>query len=402
MRQPVDVAEGLRLIPWFHMGGTLSGPLVESSIVRILVCPDSFTGTLSAAEAADAIAAGWRRTAPDDDLVLRPLSDGGPGFLDAVASGVDAQRRTVRVRGPLGDRVDADYLLDVNGTAWIESATAAGLHLVPPDRRDPTRTSTFGVGELIADSLAAEAGRIVVGVGGTGTSDGGAGMLAALGAHAQSGELTAGGGGLGEVTGLDLVPALDGVRGVRLEVATDVDVPLLGSRGAARGFARQKGASDEQVVQLEESLRLWAHQLGRTDAGLSPAVALGAGAGGGLGAGLIRLGATRVPGIATVLAAAGIDSLLADPDRPVQLAITGEGSFDWQSLQGKVVAGVAAAALARAIPVLVLAGRVEITRREWMRSGVAAAFPAAAGPGQTPTDGLSAAAERAARTWSPR
>jgi glycerate kinase len=363
----------------------------------VLICPDSFTGTLSAAEAAAAMAEGWGSVAPGDDLVLRPLSDGGPGFLDAVGAGRDGVRHPTSVTGPLGSPVVADYLMTDDRTAWIESASAAGLHLVPGDRRDPARTTSRGVGELMAAALARGASRIVVGVGGTGTCDGGAGLLDALGATSQpAGELSHGGGLLVEVEALDLSAALAAVGGCTLEVATDVDVPLLGARGAARGFAPQKGASPEQVEQLEAAMAHWGALLGRTADGRSAAVALGAGAGGGLGAVLIRLGARRVPGIGTVLDAADLAGLITDVD----LVVTGEGCFDWQSLRGKVVAGVAAAALERAVPVVVLAGRVEVSRREWITAGVAAAFPAAAEPGAAHRDGLAHAAARAARTWS--
>jgi len=365
--------------------------------MRVLICPDSFTGTLTATEAARAIADGWAQVSPADDLVLRPLSDGGPGFLDAVAAGRGGTLRTRTVTGPLGEPVEADVLTTDDGTAWIESAQAAGLHLIPRPLRDPTSTTSRGVGGLMAAALADGARRIVVGVGGTGTCDGGAGLLAALGASADpAGSLDHGGAPLADVAGLDLDPALATLVGCALEVATDVDVPLLGPRGAARGFAPQKGATPEQVEQLEVAMNHWAALLGRSADGRSAAVALGAGAGGGLGAALIRLGARRVLGIGTVLGAADIDELL----RGVDLVITGEGSFDWQSLRGKVVAGVAQAALTHAVPVVVLAGRVEVGRREWVAAGVAAAFPSAAEPGEAPRDGLGRAAARVARTWS--
>lgn len=365
--------------------------------VRILVCPDSFTGTLSAEAAARAIADGWHRAAPGDDLVLRPMSDGGPGFLAAVRSGSGGDLRAVEVPGPLGDPVHAGYLWTPDGTAWVESAMAAGLHLVAQERRDPTGTTSLGVGVLIGAALDAGARRVVLGVGGTGTCDGGAGLLAGLGATSDpAGGLVAGGGALVAVTGLDLGPALLRVAGVTLEVATDVDVPLLGPRGAARGFAPQKGADPRQVDQLEAAMAHWAGLLGRTPGGRSPAVALGAGAGGGIGAALIRLGARRVPGIATVMDAAGIRAGIASAD----LVVTGEGALDWQSLHGKVVSGVAAAALEAGVPVLVLAGRIDLTRREWLAAGVAAAFPAAPDPGEAPGEGLARAAARVARTWS--
>ena len=369
----------------------------DCALVKVLICPDSFTGTLSAAEAAEAMAQGWASVAPGDDLVIRPLSDGGPGFLDAIGAGRAGVRHPIQVTGPLGSPVMAQYLRTDRATAWIESAGAAGLHLVPADRRDPTVTTSRGVGELVAAALAGGAERIVVGVGGTGTCDGGAGLLDALGATSDPhGGLTHGGAPLAALADVDLTPALGAVRGCTLEVATDVDVPLLGPRGAARGFGPQKGATPDQVEQLEAAMTHWASILGRSSDGRSAAVALGAGAGGGLGAALIRLGARRVPGIGTVLEAAG----LADLVQGVDLVVTGEGAFDWQSLRGKVVAGVAAAALERAVPVLVLAGRVEVSRREWISAGVAAAFPAAADPGRTHRDGVVQAAARAARTWS--
>lgn len=369
----------------------------DFGLVKVLICPDSFTGTLTAGEAARAMAAGWLRVAPDDELLLRPLSDGGPGFLDAIEAGQGGARHAMAVTGPLGSPVQAQYLVTDDGTAWIESAAAAGLHLVPAERRDPTRTTSRGVGELISAALAGGARRIVVGVGGTGTCDGGAGCLEALGAvGSPAGLLASGGSALADLGGVELAAALDAVAGCALEVATDVDVPLLGPRGAAHGFAPQKGASPADVERLEAAMTTWAGLLGRTESGRSAAVALGAGAGGGLGAALIRLGARRVPGIATVLAAADIEGQLDG----VEVVLTGEGAFDWQSLRGKVVAGVAGAALAHSVPVVVLAGRVEVSRREWIAAGVASAFSVAAQPGESARAGVERAAERAARTWS--
>ena len=367
--------------------------------VKVLVCPDSFTGTLTAAQAAGAMARGWSQVAEGDELVLRPMSDGGPGFLDAVQAGQGGVRHRSTVTGPLGEPVAAEYLVTLDGTAWIESAQAAGLHLVAQERRDPTRTTSRGVGELLLGALAGGATHLRVGVGGTGTCDGGAGLLEAMGARARpEGALSRGGAALAELDSVDLAPALEAVGGATLDVATDVDVPLLGPRGAAHGFAAQKGASPQDIEVLEAAMATWASHLGRTSAGRSAALTLGAGAGGGLGAALIRLGATRVPGIDTVLAAAGMADQVADAG----LVVTGEGSFDWQSLRGKVVAGVAALALQRAVPVLVLAGRVEVSRREWITAGVAAAFPCAPEPGEEAADAVVRAAARAARTWARR
>ena len=236
---------------------------------------------------------------------------------------------------------------------------------------------------------------------GTGTCDRGAGLLEALGAPSEpSGGLSPGGAALAGLRPVDLGPAVavvwTGSPGGSTDNVTSTcrcSVPV----GRPVDLA-QKGATAEQVEQLESAMTHWAALLGRSADGRSAAVALGAGAGGGLGAALIRLGARRVPGIGTVLEAAGIARIIEGVD----LVITGEGSFDWQSLRGKVVAGVASAALERAVPVVVLAGRVGVSRREWITAGVAAAFPAAAEPGESHREGVARAAARAARTWSRR
>ncbi|MEZ5115491.1 MAG: glycerate kinase [Candidatus Nanopelagicales bacterium] len=383
--------------------------------MRVVVAPDKFAGTLSADEAARAIAAGWHRTAPDDEVDLVPLSDGGPGFVEVLHTALGGEWAEVFVTGPLGEPVPARVLLvpgDGGPTGYVESAQACGLHLLAPDRRDPTRTTTYGVGELVAAVVDAGARRVVVGLGGSGTNDGGAGMLAALGATARSGDgadatalLARGGRALREVASVDLGPARERLRGVGLVAATDVDVPLLGLRGAANGFARQKGADDAAVMALEGALEGWARAVGRTADGKDPAVALGAGAAGGLGYALLALGATRVPGAETVLRTVRLAERVAVAD----LLVTGEGAFDWQSLRGKVVAGAAAAALASARPVVVLAGRVEVGRREYVAIGVTSAYgvvdpeePEAAGPDPSADHAarLADLAARVARSWS--
>ena len=378
--------------------------------MRVLIAPDSFAGTLSAVEAAAAIAAGWRDTAPDDELVLAPLSDGGPGFVDVVRAALGGEVRTAAVTGPLGEPVEASWLLAPGAVAYLETAQACGLHLVPADRRDPGVTTTYGVGELVAAAVDAGAGRLVLGLGGSGTNDGGAGALAALGARPAD-LLRAGGGalrGLGEAPGtVDLTAARGRVADVGLVIATDVDSPLLGLRGASAVFGPQKGADADAVQRLDAALERFARAaqpgVGLNMAG-SPAVAPGAGAAGGLGYGLLLLGATRVAGIATVLELTG----LAAAAGRVDVVVTGEGCFDWQSLQGKVVAGVAAAATAAARPCVVLAGRVEVGRREMAALGVESAYAvtdltgSAAEAQARPAEHLRALAARVARAWSHR
>ena len=372
--------------------------------MRVLIAPDSFTGTLSAVQAAEAIAAGWRDTAPDDELILAPLSDGGPGFTDVLHACLGGELIALTVHGPRGELVPAS-LLRVGEVAYLESAQAAGLHLIPPDRRDPGVTSTFGVGELIAAAVDAGARRIVLGLGGSGTNDGGAGALAALGA-APADLLRAGGLALRELDPetLDLAPARARPAGVELQLATDVDSVLLGLRGASATFGPQKGADPDTVQRLDAALEHFA-RAAQPGVGLnmtgSLAIAPGAGAAGGLGFGLMLLGATRLAGIATVTELTG----LADAVGTVDLVVTGEGSFDWQSLAGKVVAGVAAVAGEHARPCLVLAGRVEVGRREIAALGVSAAYAITdeVDPAEAlarPAEHLRTLAARVARSWS--
>ncbi|WP_407343860.1 glycerate kinase [Pengzhenrongella phosphoraccumulans] len=399
--------------------------------MRVVIAPDCFGGTLTAHEAAIALRDGWLRSAPHDELDLCPLADGGPGFLDAVRASLGGELLAATVRSPLHDAVPAAVLV-VDGpdgvrTAYLESAQAAGLALVAPDRRDPTVTTTYGVGELLRVALEAGATRIVVGLGGSATNDAGAGMLAALGVGAApdgnpSDLLTHGGGPLGLVTASDLtgLGALrESLAGIELLVATDVDVPLLGLHGASAGFAPQKGATPEQAQELERALGHFAHtavtalgpdavrpDLLASARTASPAARLtglpGAGAAGGLGFALALLGGRIVSGSGLVADGVGLAARIAVAD----LVVTGEGRLDWQSLHGKVVAAVAQAALASGVPTVVIAGQVEVGRREWGAAGIAGAYAVAETPDQVaaafadPAGTLADRSERVARTWS--
>lgn len=375
--------------------------------MRVLIAPDSFTGTLSASEAARAIADGWASVSPADELDLCPISDGGPGFVDALHLATGGDLVAAVVTGPTGEPVPATFLLS-GTTAAIECATACGLHLIPTPARDPLATSTRGVGELIGAAVGAGARRIVVGVGGTSTVDGGAGLLAALGAtaiDASGGDATPilsdGGGGLALIQHVDISAAREALEGIDVIVATDVDVPLLGPRGSAAGFGPQKGADDDAIAALETSLGLFADAVGRRPDGASPAVALGAGAGGGIGFALLALGARRVPGIETVLERIR----LSERARGCGLVVTGEGRFDWQSLAGKAVGGVAAAAAASGVPTVMIAGEVMVGRREWSAAGLAGAYSMSEALGgersrERPAESLAALAALVARSWS--
>jgi len=284
--------------------------------MRVVVCPDKFAGTLSAVEAAEAIAEGWLRSRPNDEVTQIPLADGGPGFLEVLHANLGGQFHPVQVQDPLGRPVDAQWL-EHNGTAYIEAAQANGLELLAPEERDPVRASSFGVGELIA---AAAMPQIVVGLGGSATNDGGRGAFEALAGQPVDGLL----------------------------LATDVDSPLLGPHGATYGFAPQKGARPDQLPALEQRMQDWAQR----DPELAQAP--GAGAAGGLGFGLMLLGGRRVSGIEIVAEAVGLARACAEAD----LVITGEGKFDWQSLHGKVASGVLTAA--GDVPVVVFAGTVDV------------------------------------------
>jgi glycerate kinase len=363
------------------------------------------------------MAEGWARTAPHDTLTLVPLSDGGPGFVDVLAANLEGEMQAVVTTDPLGREVPATILL-VDGaagrTAYVESAQAAGLHLLAPDERDPTRATTYGVGTLLLAALDAGARRVVVGLGGSGTNDAGAGLLAALGVGSAP-RLASGGLAL-EVTTVEDVAGLDAARdrlsGVDLVIASDVDSPLLGLKGASAVFAPQKGATEEDAQRLENALGHFAQIVSRvrppardllTGNLLRPEREPGAGAAGGLGYALHLLGARRVSGVEAVLDAVGFGDLLADAD----LVVTGEGCFDWQSLRGKVVVGVAESAARIGIPAIAIPGQSLVGRRESMAAGLAAVYAVADRPEQVaasladPVGQLAARTARVARTWSP-
>ncbi len=369
--------------------------------MRILVSPDCFTGTLTSAQAATSIAAGWLSAHPDDQVEIAALSDGGPGFVDAIATTLSANVVPVVVSGPLGEKVPAQFAI-LDDQAWIESAQACGLHLVPKEKRDPQYTTTYGVGELILAAIESGAKKITIGLGGSGTNDAGAGMLAALGAVGDT-SLANGGLALTDLSSIDLSKALQAVHGVELICASDVDNPLLGLRGATNVFGKQKGATEESIMRLEGALENFARVCGLRSDGKNPAVALGAGAAGGLGYGLMLIGAVRVAGIETVMEIVSLDEKIARAD----LVISGEGCLDDQSLQGKVAVGVAAHCVAASKPCVVIAGQVRLGKREYLSAGIDAAYSMSEFAGsqrsmeQAPLV-IEEVASRVARTWGRR
>ena len=331
--------------------------------VRVLICPDKFAGTLSAPDVARAVADGW--SVPGDVLVQRPLADGGPGFVDVLAAALDGRRVPVATVDPLGRPAHGEILY-ANGVAYVESAQACGLHLLSTAERDPRTATSYGLGLLIAAAVETGAGEVVVGLGGSAVNDAGAGMLAALGAaplDAAGYALPYGGAALLGAVALAGVPQL---RQVRLVAATDVDNPLTGLHGASNVFGPQKGASREDVLLLDSSLENFAGVLEKAFGVDGLAARPGGGAAGGIGAALIALGGEVTSGIDLVTNLIGLDRELDAAD----LVITGEGSFDHQSLRGKVVAGIAAGARDRGLPCVVLAGRNETGQREASAAGV--------------------------------
>lgn len=360
--------------------------------MRVLVAPDKFAGTLTAVEAARAVATGWARHAPGDELDLAPMSDGGPGFVDVLHAALGGELLASTVRGPLGDPVPATVLLHER-TAYVESAQACGLHLT--GREGAERATTYGVGELVLAAVASGATTVVVGLGGSGTNDGGAGLLAALGATSPT-ALDAGAAGLAGVREVDLTPARAAVGGVRLVAASDVEIPLTGLFGATKTFGPQKGITDERLPVVDGWLEEWAAAVDRR-----LALEKGAGAAGGLGFALLALGATREPGIDLVVDAVGLRERAATAD----LVLTGEGAFDFSSSSGKVPYGVAKVAEAALRPCVALAGQVLVGSREMRALGVEAAYGLVDLVGKErafadPSGALAELAERVARTWS--
>jgi glycerate 2-kinase len=345
-------------------------------VTRVIVAPDKFKGSLTATAVAASVAAGLRRAAADLEVVQNPVADGGDGTLEAA---LDAgyERVPVRVSGPLGDPVDTAYAVR-DGTAVVEMADACGLVRMPPGQLAPLKASSAGLGEVVRAALDAGCARVVVGIGGSASTDGGAGMLGALGARfldADGVDLPLGGGALTRLDRVDLSRLHPGLDRAEVVLATDVDNPLLGPRGAPAVYGPQKGASPADIEVLDAALARLSQVLGTaTGAGSRghPVATLpGAGAAGGVGfAALAVLGASARPGIELLLELTGFHDKLPD----TALVITGEGSLDLQTLAGKAPAGVAAAARAHRIPVVAVAGRCLLDDAQLADAGISAAY----------------------------
>ncbi|MFP4056951.1 MAG: glycerate kinase [Candidatus Brocadiia bacterium] len=348
--------------------------------MKIVVAPDSFKECLPAQEAARAMARGVRAAAPEAHVLAVPLADGGEGTVRALAAATGGTLHRHRVTGPLGEPVDAELgILGDGRTAAIEMAAASGLPLVPPDRRDPAGTTTRGTGELIAAALDRGADRLVLGIGGSATVDGGAGMAQALGARlldADGQPIGPGGGELRRLARIELADLDPRLAKATCQVACDVDNPLLGPNGAARVYAPQKGASPEMVERLEACLGRLADIVER-DLGVDVRHVPGAGAAGGLGAGLVAfLGAELRPGIELVIDAVGLEGKLAGAD----LVLVGEGQVDEQTARGKVPVGVARLARRLGVPAVAIAGSLGPGYRAVHEQGIAACLAATSRP----------------------
>ncbi|WP_170318846.1 glycerate kinase [Allorhizocola rhizosphaerae] len=376
----------------------------EWAAVRVVVCPDKFAGTLTAVEAAGAIADGWCAVAPGDELVVRPVADGGPGFVEVLHASLGGELVDVPTTDPLGRPVTGRVLI-VGDTAYVESAHACGLHHLAAHERDPKITTTAGLGALVNAAAGAGARRAVIGLGGSGTNDAGAGMLSSLGLIAYDASnvvLLPGGAALRAC--VDIAGAVRLPAGFELVGASDVDNPLTGPDGASAVFGPQKGAAPADVAVLDAALSHWAALLEQGLPGCPKGLAEmpGGGAAGGLGAAILALGGRIISGIDLVRDQTGLDAALSGAD----LVITGEGSFDHQSLRGKVIAGVAGAARDLGIPCVVLAGRVTTGRREQGTAGVTEAYSLVDHLGSIdlamaePARGLRELASRLARQYS--
>ncbi|WP_353710966.1 glycerate kinase [Arthrobacter sp. K5] len=342
--------------------------------MRILIAPDKFKGSLTAVEAAAAIAEGALRVYPDAVTTQFPIADGGEGTLEAaVAAGYE--ERINAVVGPILAPIGAAWALrkDKSGatTAVIETAQASGLAHMEPTPENSLRAHSYGCGQLIAAALDAGATEIVLGVGGSAMTDAGSGALRALGLKpldAAGNVVPLGGGSLADVVSLDVSGLDPRLSAVQFRIACDVQSPLYGTTGAAHVFGRQKGADDDAIEKLDAGLRNWASLL-REATGRDINVP-GAGAAGGFPASFLAFTqATLEGGFALVAALTGLAGKLADAD----LVITGEGSMDSQSLTGKAPIALAEAARERGIPVVAVAGRILVTPEELAEHGVVAA-----------------------------
>jgi len=349
---------------------------MTSKKFKVAIAPDSFKGTLTALEAAECIERGLRRELRNISVRRIPMADGGDGTVQAIVDATKGAFKRAKVHDPIGRPIWAKYGVTGNGsTAVIEMAAASGLVLLDPSERNPMFTTSRGTGDLIRAALRTGARRILIGIGGSATNDGGMGMARALGVRfldENDEEIPEGGGSLDKVARIAMTGRMSALHNVRIDVACDVDNPLTGPKGAARVYGKQKGATPEQVHLLDKNLRHFARIVHR-DSGVDVDRVLGAGAAGGLGAGLLAfLGAKLRPGIDVVADAIRLRRRLAGCD----LVITGEGRTDGQTLHGKAPMGVIREARKQGIPVIVISGSIGPGAEGLLEHGVEAYYGA--------------------------
>lgn len=342
--------------------------------MKIVIAPDSFKESMSAMEAACAIEKGFQKVMPDAEYVKVPMADGGEGTVRSMVDATGGEIRKETVTGPLGTEVEAFYgITGDRKMAVIEMAAASGIHLVPKEKRNPLVTTTKGTGELIRAALDQGVKRIVIGIGGSATNDGGAGMAQALGAKLldkDGNPLGVGGGELSKLDSIDLSQLDPRLKEVHIEVACDVDHPLTGERGASAVFGPQKGATPEMVAILDANLARYA-QVVKETLGIDVDPIPGAGAAGGLGAGLVAfLGASLKRRVDVVAEAVQLDKHMVQ----ASLVITGEGKIDGQTIHGKTPVGVAKRAKKYGIPVIGIAGMLGENCDAVYRHGIDALF----------------------------
>ncbi|MDT8419324.1 MAG: glycerate kinase [Desulfuromonadales bacterium] len=348
--------------------------------MKIIIAPDSFKESLSSHEVAAAIEAGFKEVFPDADCIKLPMADGGEGTVEALVAATAGHTVDVEVCGPLGEKVKAFYgVCGDQQTAVIEMAAASGLALVPPEKRNPLLTTSYGTGELIRAALDAGYRQFVVGIGGSATNDAGVGMLQALGVRflgQDGGEIGPGGAALEQLERIDMGALDQRLRDVDIEVACDVNNPLTGRSGAAAVFGPQKGATPDMVEALDRCLGRFA-EIVRRDLGINIEGQPGAGAAGGMGAALMGfLSAKLRSGVKIVIAHVGLEEQVRDAD----LVITGEGRIDGQSVFGKAPVGIAEVAQRFGVPVVALAGSLGPGAEAVKARGITALFSVVPGP----------------------
>ncbi len=348
--------------------------------MKIIIAPDSFKESLSAAEVAEAIESGFKEIFSEADYFKLPIADGGEGTVDALVAATGGRLVKAEVTAPLGNRITARYGVCGDGrTAVIEMAAASGLMLVPPEQRNPLLATSYGTGELIRHALDGGYKHFIIGIGGSATNDAGIGMLQALGVKfldCVGNELGSGGAVLETLERIDISGLDPRIADSCIEVACDVTNPLIGDNGASAVFGPQKGATAQMVEELDSCLARFAEVVKR-DLGQEIAAVPGAGAAGGMGAALLAfLGAELKPGVTIVLDAIGFEELVKDAD----LVITGEGRIDGQTVNGKAPAGVAGLAARYNIPVIAFAGSLGEGAEGVRQCGISALFSVVQGP----------------------